>query len=241
MRVTAISDFHGILPEIEETDLLLICGDISPFQIQFNKDEMEDWFKTTFANWVENLNCKKIIMTPGNHDAYLENKKTEKKRDEFHSIFKDKLVCLWNQYYELNLLGETLKIFGTPYCHQYGTWPFMRTAITLKEKFEIIPEGLDILITHDPVYNLGSTDVILKPKTLQQSHFKHLGNVELKEHLYSLHEFPKYIFCGHIHSGEHDLHYNEHLNCYFANVGLMDEYCDSLVYKPLKLEIDGYK
>ena len=34
MRIGVTSDLHGILPEVEPVDLLLICGDIMPLNIQ---------------------------------------------------------------------------------------------------------------------------------------------------------------------------------------------------------------
>lgn len=38
MKTIAISDLHGLLPEIvEPADIMFICGDISPLHIQFNK------------------------------------------------------------------------------------------------------------------------------------------------------------------------------------------------------------
>jgi hypothetical protein len=41
MKTIAISDLHGLLPEIvEPADIMFICGDISPLHIQFNKPEM---------------------------------------------------------------------------------------------------------------------------------------------------------------------------------------------------------
>ena len=246
MKITVISDFHGILPQIlEPTDLILICGDISPFNIQGEKNLMQQWFATRFKSWVAEQVCDKIIMTPGNHDFYLESIKTNKSRRAFENEYWGKLICLWNEYYEYKYQNENeqkvLRIFGTPYCHIYGNWPFMRYPETLKEKFKAIPQGLDILITHDPVFSLGDSDVILKPKYKNQAHFEHVGNKELYNQLMYMHSqdekygLPRYCFCGHIHSGDHEM--KEYLGMKFANVSLMDEYCNQLVYEPLTFEI----
>lgn len=244
MRVTVISDFHGVLPVIEPTDLLLICGDVSPFKFQGNQKLMKLWFATDFRAWVAETICDKIIMIPGNHDFYLENLKTETQRENFEKQYWGKVTCLWNEFYRYTYQDENkeekeLKIFGTPYCHIFGNWPFMREPNVLSEKFSKIPEDLDILLTHDPVFGLGDSDVILKPKYPSQAHYNHVGNEQLKSHLMYLHDrfngLPKYCFCGHIHSGDHEM--KEYLGMKYANVSLMDEYCKDLVYEPLVFEL----
>ena len=237
MKITALSDFHGMLPTLkEETDLLLIAGDISPFSIQGNKTEMWEWLETSFRKWIEEVPAFRVILIAGNHDFIFESS-SKKKIYDWEQSFDGKLVYLENEYYELGREGEeSIKIFGTPYCHIFGNWPYMRSPKVLKEKFLSIPEELDILITHDPVFSLGSSDVILKPKYQSQAHYNHVGNPELYERLIEMEgKAPKYVICGHIHSGEHQL--EDHLGMKVANVALMDEYCDRLAYEPLIFEI----
>lgn len=48
--------------------------------------------------------------------------------------------------------GITWSIFGTPYCHQYGNWPFMRTDEYMEEKFKEIPDEVNFILTHDTPY-----------------------------------------------------------------------------------------
>ena len=58
MKFGALSDLHGILPEIkEECNVYLICGDIVPLKMQRNIPQSEKWLKTEFAEWIINLQC----------------------------------------------------------------------------------------------------------------------------------------------------------------------------------------
>lgn len=234
MKITVLSDFHGVLPVIKEpTDLVLICGDISPFDIQHLKEQMVYWLHNNFKTWIEELPCKKVIMVPGNHDFYFLSRKTRKSRDEFLSIYDDKLICLWNESYTYEFEEKKYEIFGTPYCKIFGNWAFMVTNDKLKEKFSLIPPKIDILLSHDPPYGLG--DKMLLPKYDDPGN---IGNQELRCRLdeFDADELPRYCFFGHIHTGNHEV--NKYFNMQYANVSLMDEYCDILYYKPLTLEID---
>lgn len=73
MKVTAISDLHGNLIDIELCDLLLICGDISPLEIQRDYIQMTKWIFNEFQEWIMKIDCPTIILTPGNHDFWFEN------------------------------------------------------------------------------------------------------------------------------------------------------------------------
>lgn len=200
LRVVAISDIHGYFPIIEEpADILLIAGDISPLEIQFNKPKMKIWLETEFAYWIKSLPVDRVFLIAGNHDSYLE------------SISKTNILALQQACVKLTYLknevcdyvdsyGQVWTIFGTPYCHIFGNWPFMRTDKYMEEKFKSIPDEVDIIITHDPPFGLSDVDVILE-KVNFPNNFEHRGNIPLSEKLKNTNY--KLLVCGHIHSGNH--------------------------------------
>jgi predicted phosphohydrolase len=153
MKTIAISDLHGLLPEIvEPADIMFICGDISPLHIQFNKPEMWKWLTGEFMDWIIGLPVEKVYLVAGNHDAFFEGASTSKKV-ELLFLSSHKLIYLENELvYYVDNDGITWSIFGTPYCHQYGNWPFMRTDEYMEEKFKEIPDEVNFILTHDAPY-----------------------------------------------------------------------------------------
>lgn len=68
LKVMALSDLHGFLPEVTEAaDIAIIAGDISPVDIQFNKPAMKIWMETKFAEWVKSLPVDRVFLVAGNH------------------------------------------------------------------------------------------------------------------------------------------------------------------------------
>ena len=67
-KITAISDLHGDLPKIDSCDILLICGDTVPLNCQRSGQETRKWLKQEFLPWVDKLECKHVLIIPGNHD-----------------------------------------------------------------------------------------------------------------------------------------------------------------------------
>ena len=71
MKVVGISDIHGQLfskKNIPECDIVCICGDIMPLEIDRNLIASTAWFVGEFIPWCEKLPCKYVLFTPGNHD-----------------------------------------------------------------------------------------------------------------------------------------------------------------------------
>lgn len=94
MKICAISDLHGHLPNIPECDVLCIAGDVVELVVQRDSDESDKWWSVTFVNWVDKLPCKKVIVVPGNHDIYIERLYDSLDKDITLQQFKDKMSIL---------------------------------------------------------------------------------------------------------------------------------------------------
>lgn len=227
MKVCAISDLHGLLPELEPCDLVLIAGDISPLNIQQNIPLMDSWLFNDFVPWINNLNCSDVISVAGNHDFWFE-RASESSTLLLQSETNYKLKYLCNQSYDIiDDDGSSIKIFGTPYCHRFGNWPFMKTDDILIEKFKEIPKNLDILISHDPPYAICDVDCILENIIPE-----HVGGDVLADRI--LEVKPTMVICGHIHSGEHNPTTLDGIT--YVNVSLLSERYE-YKYKPFYFEL----
>ena len=75
MRIVALSDQHGYLPEIPPCDLLIIAGDVcpdrfGPFVAMHNPDQQKSWFDRNGRLWLAKAPATHKVLTWGNHDAY---------------------------------------------------------------------------------------------------------------------------------------------------------------------------
>ena len=226
MKITAVSDLHGNLIDIEECTVLLICGDISPLNIQKDYIQMTKWFFNEFYNWINNLPCEHVILTPGNHDFWF-----EKFIKDGAMWLWDKLSILINDTAEIFNGIKYIKIFGTPYCKDFGNWPFMPGNDKLSELYDKIPENIDILICHDSPL-IGYVGNIMEKADETYPNGIPAGNQYLAGAIFD--KRPKYVLSGHIHSGDHELKDYDGIKC--ANVSILDE-SYNIAYKPLTFEI----
>lgn len=234
MKVAAISDLHGMLPlypsdywkDLNDCEILFICGDILPLRIQFDMVESKRWLIEEFKMWASDLPVEKVYIIAGNHDAWFERNDVLA-----HSIFSkyDKVTYLKNEYvdYISTQDSKVYRIFGTPYCHIFGNWPFMRDEETLAKKFSQIPGNVDILITHDAPY--GTSDVCLEGWAADG---RHKGCPELRDVIIA--SKPKYNFHGHLHSTNHGEELLGDTKVY--NVSILNE-SYKFVYDPLIIRV----
>lgn len=234
MKIIAISDLHGDLPVIDvKANIAVVAGDISPLHIQFNKLAMKEWLKNDFMQWVKHLDVEKVYLVAGNHDAVFEFC-SNTLITELSFLSSQKLIYLKNNSSEyIDDEGKTWNIFGTPYCHQFGNWPFMRSEEVLEEKFKSIPETVDIIVSHDPPFGIGWCDCILENPRSSSVGPEHHGNYPLRKQLEKT-KF-KWLFCGHIHSGDHRP--VEFMDGKVVNVSLNNERYNS-TYEPFIIEIE---
>lgn len=222
INVKVTSDLHGYLPDMDEFDLLLICGDVCPTYTH-GFDFQREWIMEDFVEWVKGLPFKhswsKVVMTPGNHDFVFERWE-QFDYDLLNYLTEGRLIVLRNRLFEFNYLEDndpdikTLKIWGTPYCQVFGNWAFMRPSYILRDKFDDIPNDIDILISHSApdIEGYGYVD-------WDTPYQRNAGCPVLARAIKD--KKPKFVFCGHIHSGNHKL---QDINgTMIANVSYVDE------------------
>lgn len=223
MKILALSDLHGNLPDLSEykADIAVICGDIVPLKYQINHHRSRKWFRNDFSIWSQNLPVDKVYFIAGNHDFLLEA------HNGWISLLfpdNDKVTYINQTLHEYN----GLRISGTPYCHKFGNWAFMQIDDLLYNKYNELPENLDILITHDVPY--GIQDICLQEK--EWNDYQHIGNVPLFNYVRD-HQ-PKILCSGHLHSTDHNEYKINNTRCF--NCSILDENYN-IVYKPQLIEL----
>lgn len=188
MIIECISDLHGHYPKLDGGDLLIVAGDLTA---RHTFDEMVDFEK----GWLrfQKLKYKKIILIAGNHDTILQEL-------EWNWPGIDYLCDSGTEF-------EGLKIWGSPWTRTFpGMNPHCKaftvdTEEELAAKFSLIPEDIDILITHNPPYAIR--DMVSRPiydaKSMERSLmiWSHIGSNSLYNKILKIR--PKLHVFGHIH------------------------------------------
>ena len=139
MLVDCISDIHGFCPDMPGGDLLIIAGDLTA------RDTVEGYKR--FNTWLNNLPYRCKIVIAGNHDGLIEKGMATIGDDPAHHNIH--YLC------DSGLEFEGLKIWGSPYTPTFLNWYFMRNrGVDIKKHWDLIPSGIDILVTHGPPYGI---------------------------------------------------------------------------------------
>lgn len=175
MKITAMSDLHGYLPDIPSCDLLLIAGDICPDMCATRQTE---WFLDVAEPWLAAAPATHTILTWGNHDfcGQMLIGGSIVSRTSRARILVDAVATV-----------AGLKVWASPWSDQIGAWAFMKEPRDLAPIYEAIPDDVDIIVSHQPPYTFGDRNMM----------GEHVGSRELLAAI--LRVRPRLVVCGHIH------------------------------------------
>ncbi len=197
MLIDAISDLHGHFPDnLQGGDLLIIAGDLTA---RHTNEEFAQ-----FLLWLAMQPYNKKIFIGGNHDTFLVGRKAGD-LDNYTYLFDSGIafrdVQIWGSPWSLRFEGINPKAAA-----------FTGNEDKLKRRFDLMPEDIDILVTHSPAWGI-----------LDSAGDKYCGSQALRDTLDRVK--PKIHICGHIHScGGEQMgykHVGKDTMCY--NVSIMDE------------------
>jgi Icc-related predicted phosphoesterase len=197
MKIVIISDTHlrhrRYAIDVPEADLLIHCGDAL---CNGTAEELK-----LFVPWFDGLKAKKKIFVAGNHDWVF-----EKEPVLARSLLPKEVIYLQDEPVEV----EGLKIYGSPWQPEFCDWAFnLKRGWPLRKKWEAIPAGIDILVTHGPP--LGILD-------WSQFGNENVGCADMRQELARVK--PKLHCFGHIH-GSYGV--TEWAGILFVNAALCDE------------------
>ena len=174
MKCVVISDTHGMHRKIDipDGDVLIHGGDI------LGRGSLQELRE--FNDWLGELPHAYKLIIAGNHDWCFERDEKASRELLTNGIY------LQDESFEI----EGVKFYGSPWQPWFLDWAFnLPRGEAIKNKWDLIPQGIDVLITHGPCY--GILD-----KTSSGE------NVGCEELLKSLERIkPKFHLCGHIHEG----------------------------------------
>lgn len=224
MRILAISNLHGYLPDLKDYktfDLLLIAGDLIPLNIQDDYEASENWFKTTFTDWIKEIKknslIKKVLFIGGNHDKWLYD------FPQRASYLFD-LLGYATYLQDMSYLFEGIHIYGTPWCTQFFNWSFMKKESELTYVAKTFPKVMDILLCHDMPY----TGINFGPKDSET-----WGNKPWRDYIDKF--APKIVVHGHFHNSPKQVNLG-YTTIYNASI-LNNNYVYK--YKPTIIEYNG--
>ncbi len=197
MRIVCISDTHNCNEQIKvpDGDILIHAGDAT---ITGRVDEI-----VLFNSWFAKLPHRIKIFVAGNHDWLFETNNNYARQ-----LLSDEIIYLQDSSVEI----EGLKFYGSPWQPRFFDWAFnlMRGA-ELAEKWKLIPDDMDILITHGPPN--GILDEVPRKYFVENT-----GCEELRKRVEQIK--PKLHVFGHIHRGYGQ---TEQFGVKFVNASNCDE------------------
>lgn len=212
MIIDCVSDMHGEHPQMPGGDVLVVAGDITGCDYELQ------WAR--FFEWFARQQYKHKLMIAGNHDGILVANDPRVIAKEICGMGADDFIYLQDSGCEI----EGVKFWGAPWTPPFFNWYFMLKPEQIAEKWRLIPDDTNVLITHGPPY--GTLDSVSPNRTFR------CGCESLALELKRLKQLKAHIF-GHIHGGYGKI---EKDGMVFVNAAHMDEEYEP-INKPIRIEL----
>lgn len=216
MIIDCISDLHGYKPNLIGGDLLIVAGDLTGFDSEYEH--------INYIKWQNKQKYRKIIFIAGNHDGHIQ-KHNDLYLQRYNKDKKATYLC------DTGIQFEGYKIWGSPWTPTFYDWHFMKDrGEEIKKKWDLIPQDTDILITHGPPF--GVLDQVTYSSKAEDGKFA--GCVDLRNAVRRIQ--PRLHVFGHIHEGYGHTKLNyEAKDSRCLNVSIMNE-----EYNPINQPIRVY-
>ncbi len=199
IRIVCVSDTHNQQGQfvVPPGDILIHAGDLTGWGTLPEIAAVNEW--------LGRLPHKDKIVIAGNHDFLFEREGAlARSLITNASYLQDSMVEL-----------QGLRFWGSPWQPWFYDWAFnLPRGEALREKWEMIPEGIDVLVTHGP------------PRSILDltSGGEHVGCEDLRDTVGRMSAPPQLHVFGHIHEayGIHRTH-----RTVFVNASICD-----LAYRP---------
>lgn len=208
VTVVVISDTHGMHRELShprtgdmpEGDILIHCGDM----VQ-RSDKLADF--EDFNRWLGSLPYKHKVVIAGNHEyAFSKDGHQRMAVDEVQALLSN---AIYLQDSAVTLEGLT--IHGSPWNTSHGM-AFSESRKTIGRRWDLIPPGVDVLVTHMPPYKIPKApgcppiEDEESPEDFARymdiaANMKHWGCRELRRVVSDASTAPRVHCFGHVHEG----------------------------------------
>lgn len=144
MKIVCISDTHQKHRDLEvpDGDILVHAGDFC-FAFQANGHQLVQQV-VEFNDWLGTLPHKHKVVSAGNHDFPMLSG-LGKQMLSNATYLEDEAVTI-----------EGIQFYGAPWQPEFGGWAFnLKRGKQLADKWALIPDDTDVLLTHGPAFGVN--------------------------------------------------------------------------------------
>jgi predicted phosphohydrolase len=192
VKFVCVSDTHSHHAQLRppDGDVLIHAGD---FSYTGSMKEVQ-----SFCDWLDKQPHKIKIVIAGNHDVTMQSAFYEKEYYRWHKERENHRAIQALMFQHCVYLEDSavvidgIKIWGSPWQPWFLSWAFnLQRGRELLDKWSLIPNDTDVLVTHGPPYGQGDR---IKSR---RGGFEHVGCEDLMRVVRVV--APKYHVFGHVH------------------------------------------